>query len=91
MPLSKNEVHIKMVEAYILMTVSTGKELDVLRELKKLKEVLLGNVLYGEWDVIIKVKTDILENLDPLVTGNIRVLKDVKTTMTMIVADYNNK
>jgi len=80
-----------MVEAYILMTVSTGKELDVLRELKKLKEVLLGNVLYGEWDVIIKVKTDILENLDPLVTGNIRVLKDVKTTMTMIVADYNNK
>ncbi len=77
-----------MVDAYILITVATGKELDVLRELKKLKEIILGNVLYGEWDVIVKVKTDILENLDPLVTGKIRALKDVKTTITMIVADY---
>lgn len=75
-----------MVEAYILMTVGTAKEHVVFDALSKMKEVLDVSILYGEWDIIAKVKTDKIEDLDPLVTGKIRGVLDVKTTMTMIVA-----
>jgi anthranilate phosphoribosyltransferase len=75
-----------MVEAYILITVGTGEEHNVFDALSKMKEVTDVSILYGEWDLIIKVKTEVIENLDPLVTGKIRNLHGVKTTMTMIVA-----
>ncbi len=76
----------KMVEAYLLMTVGTAKEHHVFETLKKMKEVMDVSILYGEWDIIAKVRTDRIEDLDPLVTGKIRTIPGVKTTVTMIVA-----
>lgn len=75
-----------MVEAYILITVGTAKEHQIFDALSKMKEVTDVSILYGEWDIIAKVKTDMLEQLDPLVTGKIRTLPGVKTSVTMIVA-----
>ena len=75
-----------MVEAYILITVGTGEEHNVFDALTKMKEVIDISILYGEWDIIAKLKTGVIEHLDPLVTGNIRNLHGVKSTVTMIVA-----
>jgi len=75
-----------MVEAYLLMTVGTGEEHNVFDALNKMKEVIDVSILYGEWDIVAKLKTDVIEHLDPLVTGKIRTLHGVKSTVTMIVA-----
>ena len=75
-----------MIEAYIIITVGTGKENPVFDGLCKLKEITDVSILYGEWDIVAKVKTDKIEDLDPLVTGKIRAIPGVKTTITMIVA-----
>lgn len=75
-----------MIEAYILITVGTAKEHHIFEALSKMKEVTDVSILYGEWDIIAKVKTDQLEHLDPLVTGKIRTMPGVKTSVTMIVA-----
>jgi hypothetical protein len=44
-----------MIEAFILLRVKPGTEILVRDELNNFKEVVEINMLYGEWDFIIKV------------------------------------
>ena len=77
-----------MVKAYILVKVQVGSERDVFNKLKKMKETEDVNELYGEWDIIAKVRIDKLEDLDSLISDKIRAVKEIKETSTMIVAEY---
>lgn len=77
-----------MAEAYVLLKVNPGDERNIVKLLSELPEVKDVNELYGEWDIIIKVAVKNLEELDPLLSENIRVIKGVQLTSTMIVAKY---
>ena len=77
-----------MVKAYILVKVQVGSERDIFNKLKKMSEVEDVNELYGEWDIIAKVKVNKLEDLDSLISDKIRAVKEIKETSTMIVAEY---
>jgi len=77
-----------MVKAYILVKVQVGSERDIFNKLKKMNEVEDVNELYGEWDIIAKVKVNKLEDLDSLISDKIRAVKEIKETSTMIVAEY---
>ena len=77
-----------MAEAYVLLKVNPGDERNIVELLSKLPEVKDVNELYGEWDIIIKVAVKNIEELDPLLSENIRVVKGVQLTSTMIVAKY---
>ena len=43
------------VFAYVLVTLSAGSEKDVLKTISNLKEVVEVNLMYGGYDVIVKV------------------------------------
>ncbi len=77
-----------MAEAYVLLKVNPGDERNIVKLLSELPEVKDVNELYGEWDIIIKVAVKNFEELDPLLSENIRVIKGVQLTSTMIVAKY---
>ena len=77
-----------MVEAYILMKVKVGSERKVIENLNKLKELNDVNELYGDWDIIVKVKVEKIEELDALLTEKIRNITDIEVTSTMVVANY---
>jgi len=77
-----------MAEAYILIKVRMGNEREVVAKLKEIKEIVDLNELYGDWDIIAKVKVDKIEDLDKLITEKIRSIQDIKLTSTMIVANY---
>ena len=77
-----------MAEASVLLKVNPGDERNIVELLSKLPEVKDVNELYGEWDIIIKVAVKNIEELDPLLSENIRVIKGVQLTSTMIVAKY---
>ena len=77
-----------MVKAYILVKVHVGSERDIFNKLKKMNEVEDVNELYGEWDIIAKVKVNKLEDLDSLISDKIRAVKEIKETSTIIVAEY---
>jgi len=67
-----------MVKAYILVKVQVGSERDIFNKLKKMNEVEDVNELYGEWDIIAKVKVNKLEDLDSLISDKIRAVKEIK-------------
>ncbi len=77
-----------MVKAYILVKVQVGSERDIFNKLKKMNEVEDVNELYGEWDIIAKIKVNKLEDLDSLISDKIRAVKEIKETSTIIVAEY---
>ena len=74
-----------MASAYLLLNVETGTEEDVIESLKSLQEVKEARMVYGVYDVIVRVETGTMEELKNVVSWTIRRLDMVRSTMTMIV------
>lgn len=72
------------VIAYIFLTVKKGGENNVAELLKKMEGVLDVAELYGEYDVIAKVEKESMEDLQKFLINNIRSIKEVEQTSTMI-------
>lgn len=75
-----------MIKAYILVATTIGEEKTVAEKLKKLKEVEFSDILYGNWDIILRVNVDSLEELDAFLTKQIRKSKNIKNTSTLIAS-----
>ena len=76
-----------MALAYILITVKNRQESRVAAELVTLKEVDEIHLLYGMYDIIIKVKSKDLDSLNHFTVNELSKIKDIATSATMIVAD----
>ncbi|MEM2954567.1 MAG: Lrp/AsnC ligand binding domain-containing protein [Candidatus Nanoarchaeia archaeon] len=75
-----------MVIAYILAIVKSGAEREVIDALKnepKIKEVRL---VYGEYDIVIKVELGEISELSEFVLDKIRSIGAIEKTTTLIVA-----
>jgi Lrp/AsnC family transcriptional regulator for asnA, asnC and gidA len=76
---------ILLATAYLLLNVETGSEEEVMRSLNPIQEVKEAQMVYGVYDIIIRVETETMEEMKNLVNGMIRRLYSVRSTMTMIV------
>jgi len=80
------------VLAYVLFKVSSGSERDVCKKLVEFEEVLHADILFGEYDVVAKVETLELYNLEEFISLKIRNVPNVLVTTTMIVSrEYRGK
>ena len=61
-------------------------EFDVLNKINNLKEVEEAYLLFGEWDLLIKINSKDPEELASFVVNKIRKIPEIKLTSTMIVA-----
>ena len=74
------------IEAYIMMNIKSGSEDEVCEKLTNYQEVEEVAVIYGEYDAIIKVKTDNMKTLDSFITETLRALPNIFLTATMLIA-----
>ncbi len=74
------------IEAYIMMNIKSGSEDEVCEQLTTYQEVEEVAVIYGEYDAIIKVKTDNMKTLDNFITETLRALPNIFLTATMLIA-----
>ena len=72
--------------AYVLVSLKQASEKQVYEKLSKLKEVQELNIIFGEWDIIMKVSVRSADHLGTFVMDKIRSLPEVKLTSTLIVA-----
>ena len=68
-----------------MLNVETGTEEEVMRSLEPIQEVREARIVYGFYDIIVRVETETMEEMKGLVNGRIRRLYRVHSTMTMIV------
>ena len=78
---------VMMPSAYVLFTVESGSEEQVLNDLRKTGEITESYVSYGVYDLIVKVRADTMENLKSLITSRVRPIKNVRSTLTLILLE----
>ena len=76
-----------MPRAYVLFSVNSGSEDRVIKELRAIAEVQEAYVSYGVYDLIVKIKTDSMEQMKELVSHRLRTISDVRSTLTLILFD----
>lgn len=74
-----------MASAYLLLNVETGTEVEVMNDLKTHQEVKEVRMVYGVYDIVVRVEAETMEELKSVVSWTIRRLDRVRSTMTMIV------
>ncbi|MFP3232748.1 MAG: Lrp/AsnC ligand binding domain-containing protein [Sulfolobaceae archaeon] len=72
------------VKAYVLIVTTVGKETDVANEAKKINGVKEANPVYGEYDVVVEINAENLDELNKII-AQIRKNSAILRTVTLIV------
>ena len=75
---------INMIKAYILVLTYVGNLKTVLEEMRKIENLESIAVVAGDYDIIIKVEVEELEDLMEI-TNKIHSIKGVKRTNTQVI------
>ena len=76
-----------MASAIVLINTDAGGEDEVFERLKSMGEVTEVHVVYGVYDIVVKVEADSMDKLKDFVTNTIRKLPKVRSTLTMIIVE----
>jgi DNA-binding Lrp family transcriptional regulator len=83
---------IMSVLAYVLFKVSSGTEREVCQKLVEFGEVMQADIIFGEYDVVAKIATQDLGELEEFVSLKVRNVPNVLVTSTMIISrEYKGK
>ncbi len=72
-----------MITAFLLLVTRGGKETIIAEKLLKEKIVLESHIVYGEYDIIAKVKARNMKELQEFVIS-LRKNKNIERTITMV-------
>ncbi len=73
--------------AIVLLNTDIGSEDEVLEQLSMIDGVVEASVVYGVYDIVVKVRARSIEELKDIITNKIRKLAKVKSTLTMVVVE----
>ena len=76
-----------MPTAYVLINCDLGSEDDIIKELKKLPEVVEVSGVFGVYDITVRIRSDSMDKLREVVTWNVRRIDKVRSTLTMMVIE----
>ena len=76
--------------AYMLLTTKYGKEKEVSEYLMDFKEIEDVHILYGQFDIIIKIKAEDMKRIEDFILNKIRTNKDIESTETLIASDVSS-
>ena len=74
-------------QAYILIVTTFGKTKEVSNKLITLDFVENVHELYGQYDIIVKVKVPTLKELEKTIQERIRSISEIQRTETLVVSD----
>jgi len=70
--------------AFVLVNAELGYEEEVIREIRKLADVKEAHLVYGMYDIIVKVEGLSVEKVKETVNSKIRKMDKIRSTLTMI-------
>jgi len=75
-----------MITSYTLVRILPAKDEEVYKAVEAYSEVKEVILTYGEYDLILKVELDSLEELDVFIFNKLRITEGVQSTTTLIEA-----
>jgi DNA-binding Lrp family transcriptional regulator len=73
--------------AFVCIITEPASMEEVLKALKAVEGVEEAEMVYGTYDIIVKVKGDSIDSLKKIITGHIRTINNVRATITMMVVE----
>jgi|GEM_PF-494677 len=83
----KKTTGLNEAEIYMLINTKYGKKRKVAQKLARFSQVERVHELYGQFDIIIKIKELTRRKLEDFIQQNIRSMKDIEETETLVVSD----
>lgn len=77
-----------MAVGYVLLNVTPGSEHDVYFRLKELEDVADVTVLFGDYDLIVKLVAEDLSSIATAVVNTIRQIPGVIDSKTLAGAEF---
>ena len=77
---------VEMITSYTLVRVLPAKDKTVYMDINKFDEVKDVILTYGEYDLIIRVESETLEELDRFIFNKLRIINGVAATTTLLEA-----
>ena len=74
---------------YLLVNSDLGKEIELIKELQDIPSVTEAHLIYGNYDIILKMQGESMDQLKEIITAKIRRNDKVRSTLTMVVANPN--
>jgi len=76
----------KPATAFVLVSFQQGavSQKKLAQEIAKLPEVVEAHLITGEWDILVKVRTDSMQSVGSLVVDKLRMMEGVGKTMTCV-------
>jgi DNA-binding Lrp family transcriptional regulator len=71
--------------AFVLINTNMGADAEVSEALRKIDEVKEVYGVYGVYDIVVRIEADTLQQLKDTISAKIRILENVRSTLTMIV------
>lgn len=75
-----------MIKSYTLARVLPAKDKEIYMKVKAFDEVKDVILTYGEYDLILKIESNSLEDLDNFVFNKLRAIDGITTTTTLLEA-----
>lgn len=72
-----------MATGFVLISVEPGAEREVFKEVVKLEEVADVHLLFGEYDLIVRVEADSFDLIGEIVVNKLRKVPGVLSTKTL--------
>ena len=79
---------VAMAVGYVLLNVVPGKEHDVYLSLKDMESVADVTVLFGDYDLIVKLVADDLSSIATAVVESIRQIPGILDSKTLAGAEF---
>ena len=79
---------VAMAVGYVLLNVVPGKEHDVYLQLKDLESVADVTVLFGDYDLIVKLIANDLSSIATAVVESIRQIPGILDSKTLAGAEF---
>ncbi|RLF59508.1 MAG: hypothetical protein DRN27_02385 [Thermoplasmata archaeon] len=73
-----------MINAYILIAMDPGGSDIAIKEMRKIEKIEKISIVAGEYDIVVRVQVETLENL-LYVTDKIHGIAGVKKTTTQVI------
>jgi DNA-binding Lrp family transcriptional regulator len=70
--------------AFVLLSVEMGNETRVVNELEEISEVTESFLIYGVYDIIVRVEAENMKELKDVIGSKIRKIESVRSTLTLI-------
>jgi DNA-binding Lrp family transcriptional regulator len=73
--------------AFVLINTELGTELDAVRSIKNVPGVTEAYLVYGTYDIIVKIQGDNLDKVKQTITQSLRTMSNVRSTLSMVVVE----